>query len=899
MVVSLPINALIAKRQKRLQKIQMGNKDTRTRLMNEVLTNIKSIKLYGWEKAFSEKVLGVRNGQELEMLRSIAKNNSMSFFFWSTIPFLVAFGTFATYAYTSPHPLTSDKIFPAISLFQLLSFPMGVFSNIISSIIEATVSVTRIEDFLSAKELQKDARTVIRAEGRSGAETPSRGQEIVKIENGEFRWAGDSVEPTLQDIDFSIKKGELVGILGRVGDGKTSLISAILGEMQRSEGSVTVRGDVAYFSQSSFILSASIKDNIVFGTKFDPAFYEKVLDACALRPDLAIMPEGDRTQVGEKGVSLSGGQKARISLARCVYARADLYLLDDPLSAVDAHVGKHIWDNVFGPNGLLKSKARILCTNAITFLPAVDKIVMLRRGIILETSTYDQAMANSASEIYKLITTMGNQASEKEEEKEEATRLNGDMVEDVVEDEENATEEYEQDAARLPRIDRRMSIATMRRASVLSTHAAKKEAIRDLKEDSKPKEKREKGAVNRQVYRDYIAAASRIGVGAFFLCLIAAQASSIAGNLILRYWARANNENNANSNTATYLLLYGGIGILSAALSVASTLLLQVLCAIRCSKRMHDGSFAALMRAPMSFFEQTPQGRILNIFTRDINTIDDVLVRVFSGFFRTLTSVIGVIGVIAFGAPIVLIPIIPLAWVYLKVMSFYIATSRELKRLEAVSRSPVLSWFGEALAGAETVRAYNQAKRFSLANEARVQRNASTLVPAMNVNRWLAVRLEGLGSVMILAAAVASVLTVVIGKGKVDSGLTGIVMSYISSSMGALGWMVRSASDVESNITSVERVLGYTHLPSEAPDEIEEAKPVSSWPQYGSIEFRNYTAKYRPELDPSLRDVSLKIEGGHTVGVSRALSGNMFSSVNVSILVCLRSVVELEQERVP
>jgi len=227
MVVSLPVNAVIARRQKRLQKEQMKNKDKRTRLMNEVLSNIKSIKLYGWEKAFSEKVLNVRNNQELTMLKKIGYNNSMSFFFWSSTPFLVALGTFSTYALTSPHPLTSDKIFPAISLFQLLAFPLGVFSNIISSIIEAAVSVTRLESYLEAKELQKDARVIIRPDASNGYDTPRRGQEVVKIENGEFQWSDEDSQPTLQQIDLTVNKGELVAVLGRVGDGKTSLLSCI------------------------------------------------------------------------------------------------------------------------------------------------------------------------------------------------------------------------------------------------------------------------------------------------------------------------------------------------------------------------------------------------------------------------------------------------------------------------------------------------------------------------------------------------------------------------------------------------------------------------------------------------------------------------------------------------
>lgn len=867
MIVSLPINTALARKLKALQKQQMKNKDARTRLMNEILSNIKSIKLYGWEKAFSEKVLEVRNNRELRMIRRIGLLNAYSFFIWSSTPFLVAFSTFATFAITSDIPLTSERIFPAISLFTLLSFPLAVFSNIINSIIEAIVSVGRLEDFLKAKEIQQDAREVIIPESTNGYTSPKRGEEVVTITNGEFRWDEQSIEPTLQDINLDIKKGELLAVLGRVGDGKSSLLASILGEMTRSEGSVIVRGEIAYFAQSSFVLSASIKNNIVFNHKFDSVFYEEVLDACALRPDLAILPEGDQTQVGEKGVSLSGGQKARIALARCVYARADIYLLDDPLSAVDAHVGKHIFDRVIGPNGLLRTKTRVLCTNAVTYLPETDDIVMLRRGIILERDTYRNVMNNPETELYKLITGLGKQGVEAKSADDSASPSPTVFEHDDVTDSSDAKrEEMEEDASRVSKVERRMSMMTVRKASMLSTREAKIMAIRDLKEDSRPKEHSEQGSVKRDVYKNYIKAASRSGVAAFLLCILLSQATSILDNLVLRYWGSLNSDTHATTGTTKYLFLYGIVGLSSSAFSVAATILLWVYCAIRCSRQLHDTAFAALMRAPLSYFEQTPQGRILNVFSRDIFVVDEVLVRVFSGFFRTMASVLGVMIVIAFGAPIVLIAVIPMGIIYRMIMRYYLATSRELKRLDAVSRSPVFAWFGETLAGATTIRAFSQQSRFIASNEARVDRNQACYMPAMSVNRWLAVRLEALGSCLMFAAGLTSVTAILLSK-EIDAGLVGIVMSYTISVTGSLNWAVRSASEVEQNIVSVERVLGYTHLTPEAPAEIPENKPAPTWPSKGVVEFRHYSARYRPELELCLRDVSFKIQGGERIGI--------------------------------
>jgi ATP-binding cassette subfamily C (CFTR/MRP) protein 1 len=629
MVVSLPINTMVNKLNKKYQREMMKTKDKRTRAMNEILNNIKSIKLYGWEGAFADKVFDARNNLELRMLRKIGIAQCVSNFFWQAVPFLVSFSTFATFVATSKRPLTSEIIFPAISLFQLLSFPMAVFANIINSIIEAIVSIGRLEDFLAGEELDPDAREVI----LNPEVEPQVGDELVSIKNGEFRWIKDVAEPTLQDIDLSIKKGELMAIIGRVGDGKSSLLSAILGEMTRSDGKVTVRGDIAYFSQNSWILSATVKDNITFGHRFDPVFYDQVLDACALRSDLAVLPQGHMTEVGEKGVSLSGGQKARICLARACYARADIYLLDDPLSAVDAHVGRHIFDRVIGPNGILKNKARLLCTNAVTFLPQSDQIVMVRRGIILERGNYHTTMANPNSELYKLITGLGKQTNKSGDNTNGAsTPIASDQ------DSDNEASVIDEAPEALEKVALRRRKSNMRRASSVSIKQAKRDALKDLRESSKPKEHSEKGNVKREVYKKYIAAASKAGVFVFLLFVGIGQAGGILSNYVLRWWARENSSAGTNANVSLYLGAYFAIGLSGVLFSVGAVITIKLWCALRSSRHLHDQAFSALMRSPLSFFELTPTGRILNLFSRDIFVIDEVLVMSIAAFVRTVSQ---------------------------------------------------------------------------------------------------------------------------------------------------------------------------------------------------------------------------------------------------------------------
>ena len=830
MVISLPVNTAIARYNKTLQRKMMKIKDTRTRLMNEILNNIKSIKLYGWEKAFSSKVLDARNNTELKLLRKIGIVQAGSGFLWSSTPFFVAFSTFATFVATSERPLTSEIIFPAISLFSLLSFPMAVFANIINSIVEAIVSVQRLEDFLAGEELDPTARTLILPANDPQGE-PHRGDTVVTIKDGEFRWLAKSTQPILQDVNLEVKKGELLAIIGRVGDGKSSLLGAMLGEMTRSEGKVTIRGDVAYFSQSTWILSATIKDNIIFGHRFDPLFYDEVIEACALRADLAVLPQGDMTEVGEKGVSLSGGQKARISLARACYARADIYLLDDPLSAVDAHVGRHIFDRVIGPNGMLKNKARVLCTNAVNFLGQTDEVIMLRRGIILERGTYSSAMSNTSSELYKLITGLGKQSDRNDVSSGSVTPT----VFDHPSDEESDTVD-DLESIEKRKLLRRMSTFKMRRASAVSIRQAKRDALKDLRESAKPKEHSEHGTVKKKVYKAYISAASKFGVAVFLLFMAVGQSASIMSNYVLRFWAQSNSAAGGNTNTSTYLLIYGLIGVSSSLFAVASQVTLKLFCALRSSRKLHDTAFRALMRSPLGFFELTPTGRILNLFSRDIFVIDEVLVNALSGFMRTVIQVLGTVAVIASGAPLVLIVFIPLGYIYRMVMRYYLSTSRELKRLDAVSRSPIFSFFGETLSGLQTIRGFNQTRRFIAGNEARIDRNQACYMPAMTINRWLAVRLEFLGTCLMFSTALVSVSALLISN-NVDSGLVGLLMTYTISVTGTLNWLVRSASEVEQNIVSVERVLGYASLPSEAADDIPETKPAKTWPEQGSIEF--------------------------------------------------------------
>ncbi|KII85750.1 hypothetical protein PLICRDRAFT_144304 [Plicaturopsis crispa FD-325 SS-3] len=871
MIVSIPLNTVVARVLKKMQEKQMKNRDQRTRLMSELLANIKRhIKLYAWEFAFIRRILHVRNDLELRMLRRIGIVTSLNATMWSGIPLLVAFSSFAVAAVVSSTPLTSDVIFPSISVFMLLQFPLAMFSQVTSNLIEAWVSIKRISSFLNSDELQPDARRLIQKERLE------LGDEVLSIKNGEFWWSSDAATPALEDINLTVHKGELVGILGRVGAGKTSLLSAIVGDMRRTEGEVVVSGSIAYAPQNPWILSATVRDNIVFSHEYDESFYNDVIDACALKQDLDLLPEGDLTEVGEKGITLSGGQRARVSLARAVYARADLILLDDVLSAVDAHVARHIFDHVIGPKGLLSTKARVLVTHSIAFLGQFDRLAFVRRGIIIECDTYQSLLANAQSEVFKLIRGHGTSSGSSGT---STPHISG-YTTPQTDEEPSATSVTSSDPES-SFDEQRLLEKRVRRPSFTKAALAEIPPTR-LATTGANKEHSEQGKVKPLVYYQYLEAASKSGFALFLVATVLQQTMSVLASVTLRAWGEHNQQTGDNTGMFKYLLGYGLFSLSSVLLGGVAALLIWVLCSLRSARKLHDSMLNAVMRAPLSFFELTPTGRILNLFSRDTYVVDQILGRVIQNLVRTAAVTLSIVAIIGGSFPPFLIAVVPLGWFYSRVMTYYLATSRELKRLDAVSRSPIFAWFSESLAGVSTIRAFNQQDVFITKNERRIDRNQICYLPSISVNRWLAIRLEFVGATIILITAVLAV-TALVTTG-VDAGLVGLVLSYALNTTSALNWVVRSASEVEQNIVrqasqhmattaahlhlhSVERILHYVGLPSEAPNEIPVTAPSDQWPTAGEVVFSQYSTQYRPELEPVLKNISMTIKSREKIGV--------------------------------
>ncbi|VEU22972.1 DEKNAAC104181 [Brettanomyces naardenensis] len=861
LVITVPLNTMVFRQQRKLQKRQMSVKDERTGLISEMLNNIRSLKLYAWESPYKARITDVRNNKELSNLKKIGVFQAGNQFIFNSTPHLVSTCTFALFLWQFKKPLSTDIVFTALSLFNLLGFPLAVVPWVIGGIIEAQVSIKRLTSFLTSDEL--DLNTVHRMPPVS-----KKGDVCVEIDNADFLWSRDPYKIALVNINYKARKGDLNCFVGRVGAGKSSILQAILGDLHKTKGIVITRGTVAYVPQIPWIMNGTIKENILFGCRYEHDFYQKTLKACALALDLAVLPDGDSTQVGEKGISLSGGQKARLSLARAVYSRADIYVMDDILSAVDEHVGKHLINNVLGPDGLLKSRCRILSTNNLHVLEFADQITMLSAGRVIEEGSYDDLMTRKdESELFKLLDEFGTKGDNREAssgEDEAAAAVENKIGEAL---EKTTTTESSGSFSLSGDLD-----DEIKKASKKDLHTAEledfSEAVRRKEESDEAAgrdEKHEHGKVKWDVYLAYFNACGIKHVILMLVFIVLSMTFSVSANVWLKHWSELNSRAGYNPDPWSNLGIYFALCMSSTFFLLCQTLVQWLLCSISGSKILHQGMLDSVLRAPMEFFETTPIGRILNRFSNDIYKIDETLFRVFNSFFSTTVKVFFTILVIVFSTWEFVFFIIPLAFIYRYYQKYYLASSRELRRLDSVSRSPIFAHFEETLTGVATIRAYNQIKRFIFLNQYKMDTNMSAYHPSVSANRWLAVRLEFLGSMIILSAS--GLLIITLRSGHVTPGLVGLSVSYALQVTQSLNWIVRMTVDIESNIVSVERVLEYSHLTPEAPEIIKDCRPATNWPFNGAISFDQYSARYRPELDLVLKDISISIGKKEKIGI--------------------------------
>uniref|UniRef100_A0A8C7KAB3 Canalicular multispecific organic anion transporter 2-like n=1 Tax=Oncorhynchus kisutch TaxID=8019 RepID=A0A8C7KAB3_ONCKI len=838
MILLIPLNAAIAVRTRAYQVEQMHYKDARIKLMNEILNGIKVLKLYAWENSFKEKVLEIRQ-KELNVLRKTAYLGALSTMAWTSAPFLVALMTFAVYVTVDKNNiLDAEKAFVSLSLFNILRFPLNMLPQVISSVVQASVSLKRIQDFLSHEELDPESTVAFSISNNGG------GVFSVTVVNGKFTWAKQD-PPALHNINLMVPQSSLLAVVGHVGCGKSSLVSALLGEMEKLEGQISIRGSVAYVPQQAWIQNATLRDNILFGKAYNEQKYRSCLEACALTPDLEVLPGGDLTEIGEKGINLSGGQRQRVSLARALYNEADVYLLDDPLSAVDSHVAKHIFDHVIGPEGALQGKTRILVTHGISFLPQVDNIMVMVEGRVSEMGSYQELLQQNGAF---------------------AEFLRNYSLEDIIEDEISKTDTIAVSAlGEISKTDT-IAVSAFRERSKTDTIAvsAFREisktdtiAVSAFREISKTDT-----IVKSKVFWEYAKAVGPLLT--LFICFLygCQSAAAIGANVWLSQWTNDAAQNMTQENVSMRVGVYAALGITQGILVMVSSFTLAM-GNIGAARKLHYALLDNKFHTPQSFFDTTPIGRVINRFSKDIYVIDEALPSTVLMFLGTFFSSLSTMIVIVASTPIFAVVIAPLTFIYVFVQRFYVATSRQLKRLESVTRSPIYSHFSETVTGSSVIRAYGRRDAFVLMSDVKVDDNQKSYYPGIVANRWLGVRIEFIGNCIVLFAA----LFAVIGKDNLNPGLVGLSVSYALLVTMSLNWMVRMTSDLESNIVAVERVKEYSETKIEAPWEVEDKKPSPDWPSQGKVEFLDYSVRYREGLDLVLKNLTLSVVGGEKIGI--------------------------------
>ncbi|XP_047310142.1 ABC transporter C family member 2 [Impatiens glandulifera] len=848
LVLLFPIQTVVISRMQKFSKEGLQRTDKRIGLMNEILAAMDTVKCYAWEDSFKSKVQNIRN-EELGWFRRAQLLGSFNSFLLNSIPVLVIVVSFTLFTLLGGD-LTPARAFTSLSLFAVLRFPLFMLPNIITQVVNANVSLKRLEELLLEEERVLLPNPPIQP-----------GLPAISIKDGSFSWDSKSEKPTLSKINLDIPIGSLVAVVGSTGEGKTSLISAMLGELPSiADSNVVIRGTVAYVPQVSWIFNATARENILFGSQFDPARYEKAIEVTALRHDLELLPGGDLTEIGERGVNISGGQKQRVSMARAVYSNSDVYIFDDPLSALDAHVGRQVFGRCIKEE--LKGKTRVLVTNQLHFLSEVDRIIVVHEGTILEDGTYEYLSRNGAM-FQKLMENAGK------------------------------VEEYEEDEEVVENDNNKSSKPTVNGGAIeLPKEAGNASKRKEEKSVLIKQEERETGVVSSRVLNRYKDALGGLWVvSILFACYVSTEILRISSSTWLSTWTNQSSSNRYSTNF--YNLIYSLLSFGQVLVTLANSYWM-ILSSLYAARKLHHAMLNSILRAPMVFFHTNPLGRVINRFAKDVGDIDRSIapfMNMFLGQVSQLISTFILIGIISIMS---LWAILPLLVFFYMAYLYYQSTSREVKRMDSITRSPVYAQFGEALNGLSTIRAYKAYDRMENINGKSMDNNIRFTLLNMSANRWLGIRLETLGGLMIWLTATFAVMQNGRASNQEEFASTmGLLLSYALNITSLLTGVLRLASLAENSLNAVERVGTYIDLPSEGPTIVESNRPPPGWPSSGSIKFEDVVLRYRPELPPVLHGLTFKVSPSDKVGIVGRTGAGKSSMLNA-----LFRIVELESGRI-
>ncbi|XP_022907991.2 ATP-binding cassette sub-family C member 4-like [Onthophagus taurus] len=806
-LLTLPVQGIIAKLSTYLRTKTAKRTDYRVKLMGELIGGIQVVKMYVWEKPF-EKIVEIARKKEIDLLTytsyirgcyaSFAVFTERTTLYFSVICY-----------YILGNKITAHTVFSMAQFYNILQMSMAIFFPLAVTLgAEALVSIQRLEEILMMEERHNDIEL---------SENPG-----IIIEDLTASWVLG--QPNLINLNLRVPEGMLCAIVGPVGSGKSTILQLLLGELRQDHGSVKIGGNISYASQEPWLFVSTVRKNIVFIQNYNKFRYNKIVKVCALERDFELFPNGDKTMVGERGVSLSGGQRARINLARAIYKDADIYLLDDPLSAVDTHVANHLFDECI--NGYLKGKTRILVTHQLQFLKKVDHIIVLNNGKVEAQGTFNQLLSSNSNFMRYL------QKQEESQENELQNEMN-----DIV-------------------------LQHRRTESLASTKSAVSEFDAEINYEDNEESSSIEGT---NPFSKYIQAGSNL---CSFICLttllIIGQIATSLCDYFLTFWTKSDEATPRGSYT--YVYIYTGV-VVACIFFVTLRSIMFFKFSMNASKNLHNKMFHSLLKAPMRFFDTNPSGRILNRFSRDMGAMDEVLPRVGIDAIQIFLVMCGIIVMIGIANPYMVIAAVILGIFFLQIRRWYALTAKDIKHLEGTTKSPVLSHLSATINGIETVRA--NSCEIILKSEFDEHQNIHTSAWYLTITCMAAVGLwlDFLCVIFLMCIVLGFIIMDYFNP--VESSNVGLAISQAMILTGMLQFGVRQSTEVVNQMTSVERILEYTNIESEEnlDQKTIRTQVTKSWPQHGKVEFKHLYLRYSPGESPVLKNLSFTIQPGEKVGI--------------------------------
>lgn len=873
-----PFAGVFAKLSQKFREESIKITDQRVGLMTELLTSIKLIKMSAWETSFAKKIAEIRASEKSFLEKSVFVL-SISMGSSTLVPLFASCLAFIGHVATGNN-LTPTIAFTFVSLLNTMQSSMMTIPFALKSISEMVVTIKRMQEILLMEEVtiltsepadsslalefknacfswsrnRKKNVTNNRLEKTNGAEAKSKSKK--KKKDIEEQKLSENTEeenpifsgPSLINVNFKVKKGQLVGLCGNVGCGKSSLINAVLGRMTLTSGTVAFSGRIAYASQQAWIINDTVRENITFGQTYDAVRYKRVVEACGLLPDLEVLPQGDMTEVGERGSTLSGGQKQRVALARAAYSYCDLILLDDPLSAVDIHMANHIFRQCV--TSFLKGRSVILVTHHMQYLRDCDLILVMKEGVIVEHGSHEELL-DKPDEYANLLRLYNKETDQ-------SSREHGEFVPAGASV--KASNEFQTSV-----LQKTMSGDNMKNTDIADCKLIQDETIT-------------RETVSWHLLHQYILAmGGYCALSLVFFCFSLPVAGVATAGWYLTFWLRQGGGNTTlavanltmlsprvvdHPDLDKYLLIYGAF-LPALMLALVFKCLSLMKTSVKASSCLHDRGFTQVLRAKMSFFDATPVGRIVNRFSGDLDELDSRLPMNADIFLTQILQIFAALAMIAYVLPWFLIAVIPLGALFFILMFVFHKCVHDLKYLDNKTRSPIISHMGTSIQGLASIDAYQKSADFFKKHCDLLNSNAVAVLMFYAANRWLALRMDIVSGVIAFLTALLILLT----YDHLNAAMAGLALSYTVQLAGFFQFTARLAVETEARFTSVQRILEYCDLTDLEPSTANSSKIQSNWLTDGAIKFSNVNLRYRSGVPFSLRGVTFQVEAGKKLGI--------------------------------